>query len=166
MSIRVSSTEQLLEALRNKNSEINLNEGVYNLDKPLLIANSENILLKGEGDVIISGASKILNKGEYPNSIFVNGKRRNKASSYKVQASAWNRCDRDDFTFSNPAEEYEDRTIYNGFLTNHKELLDEKYITKYYLQANSKIDEIKRYKGIFTLLNLEIWHQNFKNEVK
>jgi len=48
----------------------------------------------------------------------------------------------------------------------YKELLDEKYITKYYLQANSKIDEIKRYKGIFTLLNLEIWHQNFKNEVK
>lgn len=125
MSIKVSSTEQLLEALRNENSEIILNEGVYNLDKPLLIANSENILLKGEGDVIISGASKILNKGEYPNSIFVNGKRRNKASSYKVQASAWNRCDRDDFTFSNPAEEYEDRTIYNGFLTNHKELLDE-----------------------------------------
>lgn len=48
----------------------------------------------------------------------------------------------------------------------YKELLDEKYIIKYYLQANSKIDEIKRYKGIFTLLNLEIWHQNFKNEVK
>lgn len=48
----------------------------------------------------------------------------------------------------------------------YKELLDETYITKYYLQANSKIDEIKRYKGIFTLLNLEIWHQNFKNEVK
>jgi uncharacterized membrane protein affecting hemolysin expression len=46
MSIRVSSTEQLLEALRNKNSEIILNEGVYNLDKPLLIANSENILLR------------------------------------------------------------------------------------------------------------------------
>ncbi|MFA5340514.1 MAG: right-handed parallel beta-helix repeat-containing protein [Clostridia bacterium] len=95
------------------------------MDEPLVVYEKNNLVLKGEGNVIISGASKILKEDNYPNSIFVNGVRRNKTSAYKVESSAWNRCEREDFIFHNPSEILEDRTIYNGFLTTHKELLYE-----------------------------------------
>ena len=57
----------------------------------------------------------------------------------------------------------------NDLLNNQspyfKEIMDENYIKKYYFRANSKIDEVKRYKGLFALLNLEIWHQNIKSHL-
>lgn len=40
------------------------------------------------------------------------------------------------------------------------DILDYNYIKKYYLKPNSTVNEFKRYKGLFALLNLEIWKQS------
>lgn len=125
MSTRVINTKQLLEAIKKENQEIILNEGTYNLEEPLNLTGKVNLILRGEGNVIISGASKLIKKGVYPNSIFVNNVRRNKSSAYKVQASAWNRCEREDFIFHNAIDQHNGNTIYEGFLTSNNELLNE-----------------------------------------
>ncbi|MFN3969042.1 asparagine synthase (glutamine-hydrolyzing) [Flavobacterium sp.] len=44
----------------------------------------------------------------------------------------------------------------NCYYTN---FIDQKYVHDFYLNKG-KINDVKRYKGLFALLNLEIWHKN------
>lgn len=125
MSINVYTVKELQQAIDDKVELIILNEGIYELKEPIIIENMANLKIMAKGSVVISGASKSMIKESYPNSIFVNNERRYKSSAYKVTASAWSRCEREDFEFHNPIEDYDNRKIYAGFLTTHLELFNE-----------------------------------------
>ncbi|HXK72037.1 MAG TPA: right-handed parallel beta-helix repeat-containing protein [Clostridia bacterium] len=126
MYTEVSSIEMLRKAIEEKKEFIRINEGFYEIDEPLILDNVNNLKIVGNGNVVISGAKKIMNKSTYPNSLFVNNIRRFKSSAYKVEASAWNRCEREDFIFHKSVEKYDSRDIFSGFLTDHIELYKEK----------------------------------------
>ncbi|MDP2088181.1 MAG: asparagine synthase (glutamine-hydrolyzing) [Flavobacteriaceae bacterium] len=44
----------------------------------------------------------------------------------------------------------------------YSSILDPNFIKNYYLKPNNRINEIKRHKGLYALLNLEIWHKNLQ----
>jgi hypothetical protein len=128
--MKISNVSELKKAIRSNQSKVIIEQGIYELDEPIVLNGLKNMAFEGSGNVVISGGKHEMNRSMFPNSIFVNGIRRFKSKAYNLPAQGWNKTEREDFIFSNTSEDFADGSntieLYKGYITTHEELLKEK----------------------------------------